>query len=220
VLFRLAYLGVTDALAMLRLLPMSDRAKDAEILALRHQIMVLERQLHGQKVRFTPADRAFLAALLHRLPRDVLHRIRLLVRPETVPRWHRDLNARRGFSRIPFRLAHRARPIRQCWAITALSRPLPPSPATPGSAASSFNLPLRRQIDEGLSPPSGQTAPRGALEEITGQHGRRLRAQELPPGGVVTGTGTGGIPQRLRIRRMVEAPIWWPRPSSSPWMRW
>jgi hypothetical protein len=35
VLLRLAYLGVTNALAMLRLLPMSDRAKDAEILALR-----------------------------------------------------------------------------------------------------------------------------------------------------------------------------------------
>src|SRR6266516_4440271 len=94
VLLRLAYLGVTNALAMLRLLPMSDRAKDAEILALRHQIMVLERQLHGQKVRFTPADRAFLAALLHRLPRAMLRRIRLLVRPETVLRWHRDLIAR------------------------------------------------------------------------------------------------------------------------------
>jgi hypothetical protein len=72
VLLRLAYLGVTNALAMLRLLPMSDRAKDAEILALRHQIMVLERQFDGQKVPFAPADRAFLAALLHRLPRDVL----------------------------------------------------------------------------------------------------------------------------------------------------
>jgi transposase InsO family protein len=95
VLFRLAYLGVTNAIAMLRLLPMSDRAKDTEILALRHQIMVLERQLHGQKVRFAPADRAFLAALLHRLPRDVLRRVRLLVRPETVLRWHRDLAARR-----------------------------------------------------------------------------------------------------------------------------
>jgi putative transposase len=68
VLLRLAYLGVTNALAMLRLLPMSDRAKDAEILALRHQIMVLQRQLHGQKVRFTPADRAFLTALLHDSP--------------------------------------------------------------------------------------------------------------------------------------------------------
>jgi len=95
VLLRLAYLGVTNALVMLRLLPMSDRAKDAEILALRHQVIVLERQLHGQKVRFTPADRALLAALLHRLPRAVLRRIRLLVRPETVLRWHRDLLAQR-----------------------------------------------------------------------------------------------------------------------------
>jgi putative transposase len=94
VLLRLAYLGVTNALAMLRLLPMSDHAKDAEILALRHQIMVLERQLHGQQVQFTPADRAFLAALLHRLPRAVLRRLRLLVRPETVLRWHRDLIGR------------------------------------------------------------------------------------------------------------------------------
>jgi hypothetical protein len=54
VLLRLAYLGVTNALAMLRLLPMSDRAKDAEILALRHQVMILQRQLHGQKIHFTP----------------------------------------------------------------------------------------------------------------------------------------------------------------------
>ncbi|MEV4135043.1 integrase core domain-containing protein [Dactylosporangium sp. NPDC049742] len=86
---------MTNALAMLRLLPMSNRAKDAEILALRHQITVLERQLHGEKVRLTPADRAFLAALLHRLPRDVLRQIRLLVRPETVLRWHRNLVAHR-----------------------------------------------------------------------------------------------------------------------------
>jgi len=93
VLLRLAYLGVTNVLAMLRLLPMSDRAKDVEILVLRHQITVLERQLHGQRIRFTPADRALLAALLHRLPRTVLHQIRLLVRPETVLRWHRDLIA-------------------------------------------------------------------------------------------------------------------------------
>jgi putative transposase len=95
VLLRFAYLGVTNALAVLCLLPMSDWAKDAEILALRHQIMVLERQLDGEKIRFTPADRAFLAALLHRLPRDILRRVRLLVRPETVLRWHRDLVARR-----------------------------------------------------------------------------------------------------------------------------
>jgi hypothetical protein len=68
VLYRLAYLGMTNALAQLRLLPMSDRDKDAEILALRHQITLLQRQLHGEKVRFTPADRALLAALLRPLP--------------------------------------------------------------------------------------------------------------------------------------------------------
>jgi len=63
-LFRLAYLGVTNALALLRLLPISDRDKDTEILALRYQITVLERHLHGEKVRFTRADRVWLAALL------------------------------------------------------------------------------------------------------------------------------------------------------------
>lgn len=45
--------------------------------------MVLQRQLHGDRVRFTPADRAWLAALLHPLPRTVLNHPRLLVRPET-----------------------------------------------------------------------------------------------------------------------------------------
>jgi transposase len=95
VLLRLAYLGVTNALAMLRLLPMSDQAKDTEILTLRHQITVLQRQLAGEQIRFHPSDRAILAALLHRLPRDLLRRVRLLVRPETVLRWHRDLVAHR-----------------------------------------------------------------------------------------------------------------------------
>jgi hypothetical protein len=99
VLLRLAYLGVTNAFAMLRLLPMSDRDKDIEILTLRHQIALLERQLSGQRVRFTAGDRAFLAALLHHLPRDVLRRIRLLVQPDTVLRWHRDLIARRHAAR-------------------------------------------------------------------------------------------------------------------------
>jgi len=80
---------------MLRLLPMSDRDKDVEILALRHQIAVLERQLSGQRVRLQASDRALLAALLQGLPREVLRRLRLLVRPDTVLRWHRDLIARR-----------------------------------------------------------------------------------------------------------------------------
>ena len=70
-LLRLAYLAVMNTFAVLWLFPMSDRDKDTEISALRHQIGVLERQLGDGKVRFTPADRAFLAALLHRLPGGV-----------------------------------------------------------------------------------------------------------------------------------------------------
>ncbi|MER6000776.1 integrase core domain-containing protein [Nonomuraea angiospora] len=95
-LLRLAYLAVTNAFAALRLLPMGDRDKDVEILALRHQITVLERQLGADtRVRFAPEDRAFLAALLTSLPREVLRRLRFLVRPDTVLRWHRDLMKRR-----------------------------------------------------------------------------------------------------------------------------
>jgi putative transposase len=95
VLLRLGYLGVTNVFALLRLLPMSDRDKDAEILALRHQLSVLQRELGPERVRVTPADRALLAALLHRLPRKVLRRLHLVVRPDTVLRWHRDMIARR-----------------------------------------------------------------------------------------------------------------------------
>jgi putative transposase len=60
-------------------------------LVLRHQIALLQRQLGDKQVRFTPADRALLAAFLHRLPRQTLHRLRILVRPDTILRWHRDL---------------------------------------------------------------------------------------------------------------------------------
>jgi putative transposase len=70
VLLRLAYLGVTNAFALLRLLQMSDRDKDVEILALRHQLTVLHRQLGTEKVQFDATDRALLAAPLHRLPRN------------------------------------------------------------------------------------------------------------------------------------------------------
>jgi putative transposase len=95
VLLRLAYLGVTNVFALLRLLPRSDQAKDTEILMLRHQIAVLQRQLGDQRIQFQPADRALLAALLHPLPRPLRQRLRLLVRPDTILRWHRDLIGRR-----------------------------------------------------------------------------------------------------------------------------
>ncbi|CCH29363.1 hypothetical protein ABZ816_40100 [Actinosynnema sp. NPDC047251] len=98
-LLRLAYLAMTHAFALLRQLPLSDRDRDVEILALRHHITILERELGKGRPRFSPSDRAFLAALLHRLPVATLHRLRLLVRPETGLRWHRDLIARHHAAR-------------------------------------------------------------------------------------------------------------------------
>ena len=111
-LLRLAYLSVTNAFAMLRLLPMSDREKDVAILALRHQIPVLARQLGGQRVRFDASDRAFLAALLHRLSAHARHRMRLLIRPDTVLRWHRDLMAGRHATRSRPKRGGRPRTVR------------------------------------------------------------------------------------------------------------
>jgi transposase len=93
VLLRLAYLAVTNTFTLLRLLPMSDREKDIEILALRHQLRVLQRQV-GKPV-FTDTDRALLAGLLHHLPMDKLRQLVLLVSPDTILRWHRDLLKRR-----------------------------------------------------------------------------------------------------------------------------
>ncbi len=64
-------LTVRNALTALRLLPVSDRDKNVEILALRHQITILERQLGADtRVRFAPEDGAFLAALPTSLPRE------------------------------------------------------------------------------------------------------------------------------------------------------
>ena len=116
-LLRLAYLGITNAFTLLRLLPGSDRDKDVEILALRHQLAVLHRQLGEQRVRFEPADRAWLAALLHQLPRPSLHGLRLLVRPDTILRWHRDLLAHRHAAASRPRRRGRPRTIRSVRAL-------------------------------------------------------------------------------------------------------
>jgi putative transposase len=67
----------------------ADRSKDVEILVLRHQLAVLQRQ-HPHP-RFTPDDRAILTALSR-----VVRRNRwaiFLVKPDTLLRWHRRLVA-------------------------------------------------------------------------------------------------------------------------------
>jgi hypothetical protein len=73
VLLRLAYLAVPNTFSLIRLLPMSERGKEIEILVLRHQLTVLQRQ--ATKPAFTPDDRFLLAGLLHHLPVEKLRRL-------------------------------------------------------------------------------------------------------------------------------------------------
>jgi putative transposase len=68
-------------------------------------------------VRFDAGDRAFLAALLQGLPPEVLRRMRLLVRPDTVLRWHRDLVARRHAARSRPKRGGRPRTVRSIRAL-------------------------------------------------------------------------------------------------------
>jgi hypothetical protein len=68
-----------------------ERSKDAEILVLRHQLAVLQRQ--SARPRFAPVDRAILAALARVVRRDRWSSF--AVTPATLLRWHRRLIAKR-----------------------------------------------------------------------------------------------------------------------------
>src|SRR5436305_8440362 len=69
----------------------SEFTKDLELLVLRHQLAVLGRQERRPLLR--PADRALLAALARLLPPDRRHG--LVVTPQTLLRWHRELVRRK-----------------------------------------------------------------------------------------------------------------------------
>jgi putative transposase len=86
------YWSLRRFLELLVLRRRSEREKEIEILLLRHQLRVLERQM--ARPQLTQADRALLAALGGVLPRQAWKRS-LFVSPGTLLRWHRELVARR-----------------------------------------------------------------------------------------------------------------------------
>jgi transposase InsO family protein len=85
------YRFVYRVLEAIRIHRMDEVAKDAEILVLRHQLAVLQRQ--AARPRFSWSDRALVGALARLVPRE--RWAAFLVTPETILRWHRALVRRR-----------------------------------------------------------------------------------------------------------------------------
>ena len=95
---RFLFLLITRLAAWLRLSRREEAWKTAEILILRHQLAVLQRR-QPRRPKLTWADRALLAALLSVIPKARRHGLRLLVTPDTILRWHRDIVRRRWAAR-------------------------------------------------------------------------------------------------------------------------
>jgi putative transposase len=89
--FVFLYWAVRRVLELLVLMRRDERAKEMEILVLRHELQVLRRQVARPRLR--GSDRALLAALSSVLPRG--RRRSFLVQPATLLRWHQDLVRRR-----------------------------------------------------------------------------------------------------------------------------
>jgi hypothetical protein len=80
------YLLTRRSLELAGLRFLGNAAKDVELLVLRHQLAVLQRQVGQPKLK--PADRVPLAALSRLLPRQ--SRSSFFVTPATLLRWHRE----------------------------------------------------------------------------------------------------------------------------------
>jgi hypothetical protein len=91
---RFAFLLITRVVSWVRLAQREETWKTAEILILRHQLAVLQRR-QPRRPKLDWADRALLAALLGVTPKARRHGLRLLVSPDTIVRWHRDIVRRR-----------------------------------------------------------------------------------------------------------------------------
>jgi len=92
VAFTLCYLGLCRILGLLRSSRRTETDKDIEIMVLRHQVRILERQLNA-RVAYRPVDRAILAALSRLVPRRRWRSF--LATPETLLCWHRELSGRK-----------------------------------------------------------------------------------------------------------------------------
>ena len=95
---RFVFLLTTRAASWLLLSRRDEAWKTAEILTLRHQLAVLQRR-QPRCPKLTWADGALLATLARVISRARRRGLRLLVTPDTILRWHRDILRRRWAAR-------------------------------------------------------------------------------------------------------------------------
>jgi hypothetical protein len=161
-------------LGLIAVLVRQDLSKDAELLALRHQNAVLHRQI--SHVRYTPADRAWLATLSRLLPRHRWAEI-FPVTPATIRAWHRQLVSRK-------------------WDSTARRQP-----GRPPTAAAIKNLVVRMATENptgGISALAGRTGP--ARPSHRRLHGGRFctTLALIPPHVDRVQPGASSLPPRPR----------------------
>src|SRR5664280_2104524 len=104
----LLYLFTTRLFAWVRLSRREASWQSAEILLLRHQLTVLRRNVSAGPT-MTWADRALIAALVGLIPKARRAGLRLIVTPESVVRWHRDIVRRRWAAKSRHRRPGRPR---------------------------------------------------------------------------------------------------------------
>ena len=95
---RFVFLLITQVASWLRLSRREEAWQTAEILILRHQLAVLQRR-QPRRPNLSWTDRALLATLLAVIAKARRQGLRLLVTPDTILRWHRNIVRRRWAAR-------------------------------------------------------------------------------------------------------------------------
>jgi len=138
-------------IARFGLLFVSGDSRDAEILALRHQVLVLKRQIDRPK--FTPTgNRTVLALLSRAFDRRRLGQVMSVVKPATVIGWHRHFVARHSTR------PHPPSSVGWCCAWTSRTRTGATGVSTARYAASDTDQPPR-QYGRSCAPPGREPTP-------------------------------------------------------------
>ena len=170
---KLIFLVVSRAVSLLGLSRRESWWKDAEILMLRHQLAVAQRERPRAHSRLTWPDRAWLALLAGTLPVERLAAMRLIVTPATILRWHRDI-------------------VRRRWARLVAPGPLrSPAGAPQGAVGGAAAGPGERVMGVPADPRRARRARhhRGAVDGLADPQERRDR-----PGAAPGRPGLGGVP--------------------------